>query len=191
MRHPGLICLLGLTALLFGACYSGAQALDMYRNSTRYEIDVKTPDGLKFHEAGVDRVFSADGIDVNLRLIQDRYDTCADLIEERQGNRRKDGYTVASDRSLSQLACSVTLKNPFDGQMMTSHYLWIDVCSCFAARLCCKDLKRRGIPPFSAIKRPNLRDSGRAKPRLRSEHSARYRRPVQRYEPLHRCLLSG
>ncbi|WP_440412417.1 hypothetical protein [Neorhizobium petrolearium] len=133
MRHPGLICLLGLTTLLFGACYSGAQALDMYRNSTRYEIDVKTPDGLKFHEAGVDRVFSAHGIDVNLRLIQDRYDTCADLIEKRQSNRRKDGYTVASDRSLSQVACSVTLKNPFDGQMMTSHYLWIDVCSCFAA----------------------------------------------------------
>src|SRR5690606_1147649 len=46
-------------------------------------------------------------------------------------------------------------------------------------------------PSFSAIKRSDLVDSGRAVPRLLPTRSARYQKRVQRYALPHGCLGSG
>ncbi len=110
-----------------------ANALEIWRNQQRYDIDVRLPKGSAFQHVGVDRKFSQNGISGNLRLIQDNYDSCAQLIGERQVNRAKDGFTAVSDRKAARRDCAITLANPATGQMMTSNYIWLDICKCFAA----------------------------------------------------------
>lgn len=110
-----------------------ANALEIWRNQQRYDIDVQLPRGAAFQHRGVDRTFSSSGISGNLRLIQDNYDSCAQLIDERQVNRAKDGFTAVSDRKAARRNCAITLANPATGQMMTSNYIWLDICKCFAA----------------------------------------------------------
>jgi hypothetical protein len=110
-----------------------AHALEIWRNQQRYDIEVRLPKGASFQHQGVDRTFSSNGISGNLRLIQDNYENCTQLIDERRVNRAKDGFTAVSDRKASRRDCAITIANPATGQMMSSNYIWLDICKCFAA----------------------------------------------------------
>lgn len=110
-----------------------AHAIDIWRNQSRYEIDLRLPPGAKLHKKGVDRIIVAAGIEANLRLIQDDYSNCDLLVDERQDNRRKDGFSVASNKSASRSECTIVLRNQSTGVEMSSHYIWLDVCRCYAA----------------------------------------------------------
>lgn len=110
-----------------------AEALEIYRNGDRYDIAASLPSGASFREEGVDRKFEIGGLSGNLRLIQDSYDNCASLVEERQRNWVKYGFSEASDQYVSPNECSITIHNPATGETVSSYYIRIDACDCYSA----------------------------------------------------------
>ncbi len=122
-----------LTTLAVLFATSQAQALEIWRNQTRYDIPVSTPKGTSFQASGVDRRLNARGIEVNLRLIQDDYSTCSGLTRERAANWAKNGYAPAGKGANSRRECSITLVNAAQRKSVTSHYVLVDACKCYAA----------------------------------------------------------
>lgn len=110
-----------------------AEAIEIWRNQSRYEIDLRIPAGASLQKKGVDRVIVAGRIEANLRLIQDNYSSCDLLIEERQNNRRKDGFSVALNKTAKRSECAIVLRNPTTDVEMASHYVWLEACRCYAA----------------------------------------------------------
>lgn len=109
-----------------------AETIEVGRNKKRYQVDLKLPPDAWIDNDGLDRVIRANNFGGNFRLIQDEYSNCQKLIEERYQNNIKNGYGKASRRSASQKECSITLSNN-NGQMMTSYYVWLDICKCYSA----------------------------------------------------------
>ncbi len=110
-----------------------AEALEIYRNSQRYDISASLPSGASFREEGVDRKFEIGGVSGNLRLIQDSYNDCTALIDERQRNWVKYGFSEATDRHASSNECAITIHNPASGETVSSFYIRIDACDCYSA----------------------------------------------------------
>ncbi|MBD1545523.1 CHAT domain-containing protein [Roseibium aggregatum] len=110
-----------------------AEALEVYRNGHRYDISASLPSGASFREDGVDRKFEIGGVSGNLRLIQDSYGDCTALIDERQRNWVKYGFSEASDRYASTNECSISIHNPASDETVTSFYIRIDDCDCYSA----------------------------------------------------------
>lgn len=126
-----LRCLALLAGLILAL--SPAEALEIYRNSTPYQITATLPAGAYFREEGVDRKFDLGQVSGNLRLIQDEYASCRALTDERQQNWVKYGFDLASAPFDSPAVCSITLNNRASGETVTSFYIRIDSCACFAA----------------------------------------------------------
>ncbi|KGE01893.1 hypothetical protein [Rhizobium sp. YS-1r] len=86
--------LLSCVAVLVGSLLAtqNAQAIDLWRNQKRYDIDIPPPSGIPFARQGVDRLFTIAGLgnlpDISgtLRLIQDEMTECGTLIEGRKRN---------------------------------------------------------------------------------------------------------
>ena len=110
-----------------------AEALEIYRNGHRYDISASLPSGASFRQDGVDRKFEIGGLSGNLRLIQDSYSDCTALIDERQRNWVKYGFSEATDRYASSNECAITIHNPASDETVTSFYIRIDDCGCFSA----------------------------------------------------------
>lgn len=108
-----------------------AQAIDIWRNQTRYDIEFGGVGPIT--KRGVDRLFTLKGgIQGNLRLIQDNYSECGSLVEERRRNYTKEGFSDTVESKVSQRACQITLRSPNQGRFMSSHYIWLDACRCYA-----------------------------------------------------------
>lgn len=127
-----------LIKTLFAACTLfyftlSAEALEIYRNGHPYDITASLPAGASFREDGVDRKFEIRGVSGNLRLIQDSYGNCASLIEERERNWVKYGFSEASDQYVSGNECAITIHNPASGETVSSFYIRIDACDCYSA----------------------------------------------------------
>lgn len=129
-HYPRHIFLLVLS-FFWGLPHAGA--IEIWRNQSRYEIDLRLPARANIYNKGVDRKIVAGRIEANLRLIQDDYSACDLLIEERQRNRQKDGFSVALNKSAKRSECAIVLRNPSTGVEMASHYIWLDTCGCYAA----------------------------------------------------------
>lgn len=123
--------LLPILALLVGT--GAAQAVELTRNGVAYQVGVTLPEGASFTHSGIDRQFAMQGVRGNLRLIQDRYDECASLLAERIENKATEGFLTRSDEASSPTECSVTLTDEVLGLSVSSAYLRIDACDCFAA----------------------------------------------------------
>ena len=119
-----------LILLLFPS--TGAMSVEIYRNSISYKLNVILPDGVNFKADGIDRRFFFDGIDGNLRLIQDKYNGCLPLVEERKRNWEKKGYRVTSFEPGSK-DCSIGMVSDGEGRRISSFYVWIQKCGCYAA----------------------------------------------------------
>jgi CHAT domain-containing protein/TPR repeat protein len=122
-----------LAACTLFCCSLSAEALEIYRNSQRYDIIASPPSGVSFNEDGVDRKFEIGGVSGNLRLIQDSYGDCTALIDERQRNWVKYGFSEATDRYASSNECTITIHNPSSDETITSYYIRIDACGCYSA----------------------------------------------------------
>ena len=122
-----------LAALFLGASLQSAEALEIYRNSKRYDIKAALPAGVEFAPDKIDRKFSADGIEGNLRLIQDDYASCEELIDERARNWVKHGFTQTANRRIAEKECTITIRNPDTKEIAVSYYVQVDACACFAA----------------------------------------------------------
>ncbi|OCW59478.1 CHAT domain-containing protein [Hoeflea olei] len=109
------------------------QALEIYRNSVRYDIVARLPGGAQYIVDGVDRKFSLPGVSGNLRLIQDDYASCAQLVDERRQNWVKYGFTLSYGRYVSRSECSITIESPDENRAISSYYIRVDRCGCFAA----------------------------------------------------------
>jgi len=115
-------------------CFSlPAGALEIYRNGQRYDISASLPSGAAFRVDGVDRKFEIGGVSGNLRLIQDSYGDCTALIDERQRNWVKYGFSEASGRYASASECTITIHNPASAETVSSFYIRIDACDCYSA----------------------------------------------------------
>ncbi|TNB46896.1 CHAT domain-containing protein [Martelella lutilitoris] len=125
-----IVALLALAPLLASV---PASALEIYRNGVPYDINVALPDGGAFDADGVDRRFALGPVEGNLRLIQDHYDDCTALVDERISNWRKYGFDEANQRLVSESECSVTIRNSDTGETVSSFYILIDDCDCFSA----------------------------------------------------------
>ncbi|WP_187967823.1 SEL1-like repeat protein [Aquibium microcysteis] len=123
--------LLPILALLVGT--GAAQAVELTRNGVAYQVSVTLPEGASFTHSGIDRQFAIQGVRGNLRLIQDRHDECASLLAERIENKAAEGFLKRSDEASSPTECSVTLTDEVLGLSVSSAYLRIDTCDCFAA----------------------------------------------------------
>lgn len=142
-----------LVALLVCMLPTQSWSLEIYRNSTRYNLNISLPDGAAFHNDGVDRKFNIDGVEGNLRLIQDHYSHCLSLVEERARNWRKYGYSEAS-RDLGGKDCSIGMTNDAQGRRVSSFYVWLEICRCYAALHFSYDADDR--PDFLRIYQPIL-----------------------------------
>lgn len=124
-------CLLAI--LLLGGSLQSAMALEIYRNSKRYDISAALPKGMDFTADRIDRKFSSGGVEGNIRLIQDDYGSCQELVEERARNWIKYGFTRSDNRRISPKECSIAIRNPDTGEVAVSYYVLVDACACFAA----------------------------------------------------------
>jgi CHAT domain-containing protein/TPR repeat protein len=120
-------------SVFLGTPLQSALALEIYRNSKRYDIAATLPDGIDFTPDRIDRKFSFGGVEGNLRLIQDDYGSCGELIEERAQNWIKHGFSQSSNRHTSRKECSIAIRNPDTGEVAVSYYVQVDACACFAA----------------------------------------------------------
>lgn len=123
--------LLPVLAILVGA--GAAEAVELTRNGTAYEVIVNLPEGGGFTAAGIDRQFAIQGVRGNLRMIQDSYAECATLVAERIENKAAEGFLARSDETSSPTECAVTLTDEVLGISASSFYLRLDLCGCFAA----------------------------------------------------------
>ena len=110
-----------------------AAALELYRNGVPYDLHAALPDGGAFDADGVDRRFALGPVKGNLRLIQDSYGDCAALVDERVSNWEKYGFDESDQRLVSESECSVSIRNPASGEIVSSFYIRIDDCDCYAA----------------------------------------------------------
>ncbi|MEQ1521278.1 MAG: hypothetical protein ABL936_08400 [Aestuariivirga sp.] len=125
---------LTLFGLIFFACLQPAEAsVEIWRNQQQYNLDFKLPNGAKFNHDGVDRTFELGGVQGNFRLIQDDYQNCTNLIDERVGNKAKEGFTSVLNRKPGQFDCAVKLRNGSTGQTASSFYIFLEKCQCFSA----------------------------------------------------------
>lgn len=122
-----------LAFLVLGGSLQSAMALEIYRNSKRYDISAALPEGTDFTTDRIDRKFSSGGVEGNIRLIQDDYGSCGELIEERARNWAKYGFSRSDNRRTSQKECSIAIRNPDTGEVAISYYVLVDACACFAA----------------------------------------------------------
>lgn len=132
-----------LAALFLGAPLQSAEALEIYRNSKRYDIKASLPAGVEFAADKIDRKFSANGVEGTLRLIQDDYGSCTELIDERQRNWVKYGFTQTANRRIFEKECTITIRNPDTKEIAVSYYVLVDACACFAAAHFRFDTSRR------------------------------------------------
>ncbi|MCV9965108.1 hypothetical protein OIU34_24815 [Pararhizobium sp. BT-229] len=107
-------------------------AVEIYRNSTPYRLNVELPGGSKFSADGIDRKFNLGAVTGNLRLIQDKFTSCLPLVDERAENWRKHGFRRVS-QDVGSKDCSVGMVNDDTGERKSSFYTWIQDCLCFAA----------------------------------------------------------
>ncbi|WP_152599629.1 hypothetical protein [Hoeflea sp. BAL378] len=122
-----------VTLVLWSMAAVDTAALEIWRNQTRYEIDVPLPNGASFKKAGVDRKASIRGVDINLRLIQDTYPNCGKLVAERESAGWERNYSsLPGNRKVSARECSTQIYGP-TRITIKSHYIWLDMCQCFAA----------------------------------------------------------
>jgi len=110
-----------------------ASALEIYRNSVRYDIIARLPGGADYIVDGVDRKFSLPGVSGNLRLIQDEYSSCESLVDERRQNWIKYGFTLSYGRHVSRSECSITIESAAESKAISSYYVRVDRCGCYAA----------------------------------------------------------
>jgi hypothetical protein len=127
-----LFLVVALQWLFWGGTHALADTFEVYRNSKPFLLKVTLPGTAEFSADGIDRKAYLDGIDINLRLIQDTYSSCATLVRERISNRAKDGYKHVSSDTTNSRDCSLLLKNS-DGNMVSSFYVWLKRCQCFSA----------------------------------------------------------
>ncbi|KJS12287.1 MAG: hypothetical protein VR78_11930 [Hoeflea sp. BRH_c9] len=118
--------------LLF-AC-NGSHALELSRNGTRYQVDVPLPGGARFQSSGVDRKAKVNGVTINLRMIQDTYPDCKALVYERRVRVGKKGYDSDDESAvLTKRECQLHQWNSDTNEHIISHYIWMDICACYAA----------------------------------------------------------
>ena len=110
-----------------------AAALEIYRNSVRYDIVARLPGGADYVVDGVDRKFALPGVSGNLRLIQDEYSSCEGLVDERRQNWIKYGFNVSYGRYVSRSECTITIESPAENKAISSYYVRVDHCGCYAA----------------------------------------------------------
>lgn len=123
------------------AQFSGAAALEIYRNGTPYQVNIDLPYGADFVSSKVDRKFEVKGIQGNLRLIQDEYASCGPLIEERVVNKAKEGFGEIVNTRTSVKDCAVKLFNPGTQQTTSSNYIYLETCRCFVSLQLTSDAK--------------------------------------------------
>ena len=119
--------------VLFILTASPSWAVEIWRNQEKYNFKVELPGGQKFVKSGIDRKFQFDGVAGNLRLIQDDYENCADLVQERKTNRAKDGFSGIRSERVGNDDCTVVMVNDAARQMSSSFYVFMSKCQCFAA----------------------------------------------------------
>lgn len=112
---------------------TSAFSLEMGRNDKRFDFTVHLPYGGEFINDGIDRKFYIHGIEGNLRLIQDYYEKCANLVKERRDNWKKYGFTTVKSQNISPRECSIGLENESEGLRTSSFYVWMEKCKCFSA----------------------------------------------------------
>lgn len=120
-----------LWAVLAFAC-AEASALEIYRNGAPYNIVVRLPDGADFENEGIDRTFNIEGVKGILRLIQDTQSDCSQLVSERSANKAKDGFEQISSK-IGSSECSIKIRNEATSEAISSFYIWMTNCSCYAA----------------------------------------------------------
>ncbi|MCC2613909.1 hypothetical protein ABK249_28245 [Neorhizobium sp. Rsf11] len=133
--------LLSCVAVLVGSLLAtqNAQAIDLWRNQKRYDIDIPPPSGIPFARQGVDRLFTIAGLgnlpDISgtLRLIQDEMTECGTLIEGRKRNYLRQGYTQVYENLILPRQCVISLGSREHDNMMSSYYYWLEMCRCYAA----------------------------------------------------------
>lgn len=125
-----LLVMIAFAALVFSV--SAADALQLTRNGRSYDFDVKLPKGAAFKARGVDRVLSYKGVDISVRLIQDHYADCGQLVRERESRMlSRGGYVPDAGTVVSQKECRISLYG--EGGAIDSTYTFLDACKCYAA----------------------------------------------------------
>ncbi|OCW56683.1 hypothetical protein [Hoeflea olei] len=124
-----VLVLLAVAALVFSMT---ADALELSRNGKTYSFDLALPKGVAFKARGVDRVLRYRGIDISLRLIQDEYADCGQLVSERERRMFDRGqYVSDAGTIISQKECEVSLFGPKGASL--SSYIYLEICQCYVA----------------------------------------------------------
>ncbi|KGF67508.1 hypothetical protein LL06_21935 [Hoeflea sp. BAL378] len=109
-----------------------ADALELTRNGKTFGFDAKLPKGVKIRNKGVDRLLAYKGVEISVRLIQDHYADCGQLVREREDRMsRNGGYVADAGTVVSQKECRISLYGA--GGAIDSTYTFLDACKCYAA----------------------------------------------------------
>ena len=124
-----LLVMAGFASLLFSLT---ADALELSRNGKNYEFGVNLPKGAKLRTRGADRLLSYKGIEISIRLIQDQYADCGQLVRERERRMSsRGGYVPDAGTVISPKECRISLYG--EGGAIDSTYTFLDACKCYAA----------------------------------------------------------
>ncbi|KJS14848.1 MAG: hypothetical protein VR78_09635 [Hoeflea sp. BRH_c9] len=126
-----LLFMLAFASLLFSVT---ADALELTRNGKSYNFDVKLPQGVAFKARGVDRVLSYKGVDISVRLIQDTYENCQQLVDERVNRMGSRDYFISGSWGsllISPKECRLALQGK--EATIESTYTYLEICKCYAA----------------------------------------------------------
>ncbi|MDP2732090.1 MAG: hypothetical protein Q8O63_03105 [Hoeflea sp.] len=134
LKLPRALLFLVLSITFWSVTGAESWALEIWRNQTRYEIDIPLPRGARFKKAGVDRKVSISGIDISMRLIQDTYSNCAKLALEREMSWSKRHYTsLPGNRIVTKRECGTSLYHGRTKTSILTRYIWLDMCQCYSA----------------------------------------------------------
>lgn len=126
---PRLLFMLVFASLL---SLETADALQLTRNGKTFAFDVELPHGLTFKNKGVDRILTYRGVEISVRLIQDGYADCGQLVSERESRMwERAGYVPDAGTVISKRECRIYLHG--EGGGTDSTYTYLEVCKCYAA----------------------------------------------------------
>ncbi|MCC2613903.1 hypothetical protein ABK249_28275 [Neorhizobium sp. Rsf11] len=110
-------------------------AVELERNGKVYDIFTPLPDGATFTGKGIDRKAHVKGVDISMRLIQDDFADCNQLVSERDSAWYHRGYISDAIKGGSKKECMLSLGNNGGGDysFIDSRYIWLDMCDCYVA----------------------------------------------------------
>ena len=130
LKGKSLDVLIGCIGLLIHPIDVLAEELTLYRRGEAFSIALQLPPETTHREVRLNHHLTMGNVELVLRLVQDDYSSCNDMVSERIAVKRKEGFSQIIRRTADGNECSLAIASG-SGEMSSSFYIPLGSCACF------------------------------------------------------------